>query len=67
MGQKSSIDRLEPEIKAYIQAMLASGGVTLNELIADLQQRFPIAAQAGVLPARKKPGRRAGRMSGEGA
>ena len=57
MGQKSSIDRLEPEIKAYIQAMLASGGVTLNELIADLQQRFPIAAQAGVLPSRSALGR----------
>ena len=25
MGRKSSIDRLDPEIKAYIQAMLASG------------------------------------------
>ena len=42
MGRKSSIDRMTPEVKAYIQAMLASGGVTLNELIADLQQRFPI-------------------------
>lgn len=57
MGRKSSIDRLDAEIKAYIQAMLASGGVTLNELIADLQQRFPAAAQAGDLPSRSAVGR----------
>lgn len=57
MGQKSSIDRLEPQIKSYIQAMLASGSVTLNELIADLQQRFPLAAQAGALPSRSALGR----------
>ena len=44
MGRKSSIDRLDPEIKAYVQAMLASGSMTLNELIADLQARFPAAA-----------------------
>ena len=25
MGRKSSIDRMTPEVKAYIQAMLASG------------------------------------------
>jgi len=41
MGRKSSIDRLDPEIKAYIQAMLASGSLTLDELIADLQARCP--------------------------
>ena len=52
MGQKSSIDRLEPEIKAYIQAMLASGSQTLDELIADLQSRFPAEAAAGDLPSR---------------
>lgn len=50
MGRKSSIDRLDPEIKAYIQAMLASGSMTLDELIADLQGRFPAAATAGDLP-----------------
>ena len=52
MGRKSSIDRLDPEIKAYIQAMLASGSVTLDELIADLQARYPGAATAGDLPSR---------------
>ena len=57
MGRKSSIDRLDPEIKAYIQAMLASGGVTLNELIADLQQRYPAAARSGSLPSRSAVGR----------
>ncbi len=57
MGRKSSIDRLDPEIKAYIQAMLASGSMTLNELIADLQGRFPAAATAGDLPSRSAVGR----------
>ena len=57
MGRKSSIDRLDPEIKAYIQAMLASGGVTLDELIADLQQRYPAAARSGSLPSRSAVGR----------
>ena len=57
MGRKSSIDRLDPEIKAYIQAMLASGGVTLDELIADLRDKFPAAAQAAELPSRSAVGR----------
>lgn len=57
MGRKSSIDRLDPDIKAYIQAMLASGSQTLDELIADLQARFPAAASAGDLPSRSAVGR----------
>ena len=57
MGRKSSIDRLDPEIKAYIQAMLASGGLTLDELIADLREKFPAAAQAAELPSRSAVGR----------
>lgn len=52
MGRKSSIDRMTPEVKAYIQAMLATGSQTLDELIADLQQRFPAEAAAGELPSR---------------
>lgn len=57
MGRKSTIDRLDPEIKAYIQAMLASGSVTLDELITDLQERFPVAATVGGLPSRSAVGR----------
>lgn len=57
MARKSSIDRLDPEIKAYIQAMLASGSMTLDELIADLQARYPAAATAGSLPSRSAVGR----------
>ena len=52
MGRKSSIDRLDPETKSYIQAMLATGGMTLDQLIADLQARYPVAAAAGDLPSR---------------
>ena len=52
MGRKSTIDRLEPEIKAYIQAMLASGSMTLDELIADLRERYPAQSGTGELPSR---------------
>lgn len=52
MGRKSSIDRMTPEVKGYIQAMLATGSMTLDELIADLQERFPAEASTGDLPSR---------------
>ena len=52
MARKSSITRLPAEIKSYIEAMLATGAQTLDELIADLQGRFPAEANAGTLPSR---------------
>ena len=52
MARKSSISRLPAEIKSYIEAMLATGAQTLDELIADLQERFPAEARAGQLPSR---------------
>ncbi|MGJ7605474.1 phage protein Gp27 family protein [Variovorax sp. LT1R20] len=52
MGRKSTIHRLAPETKSYIEAMLATGAQTLDELIADLQERFPAEAKAGGLPSR---------------
>lgn len=52
MGRKSTISRLPADIRAYIEAMLATGSQTLDELIADLQSRFPAAAVAGGLPSR---------------
>ena len=57
MGNKSSIDRLDPEIKGYIQAMLAAGSMTLNQLITDLREKFPVAAESGDLPSRSAVGR----------
>ena len=52
MGRKSTISRLPAEIKSYIEAMLATGAQTLDELIADLRERFPAEASAGALPSR---------------
>lgn len=52
MGRKSSISRLPAEVKAYIEAMLATGAQTLDELIADLQERYPAVASGGNLPSR---------------
>jgi len=55
--RKSTITRLPPEIKSYIEAMLATGAQTLDELIADLQTRFPAESTAGSLPSRSALGR----------
>lgn len=52
MGRKSTIARLPAEVKSYIEAMLATGAQTLDELIRDLQARFPAEAHAGDLPSR---------------
>lgn len=52
MSRKSSVTRLPPEVKTYIEAMLATGAQTLDELIADLQERYPAEARAGDLPSR---------------
>lgn len=41
MGRKSSISRLPAPVKALIEQRLAEGTLTLDELIAELQQRFP--------------------------
>ena len=52
MGRKSTIIRLPAEIKAHIEARLAEGALTLDELIADLRARWPAAHEAGELPSR---------------
>lgn len=57
MGQKSTISRLPEEIKAYITSRLAEGRWTLNELIADLRERWPSEHAAGELPSRTAVGR----------
>lgn len=57
MAGKSSIHRLPEEIKAYIEAQLATGCHTLDSLIADLRERFPAEANAGELPSRSAIGR----------
>lgn len=57
MPPKDTVSRLPDEIKAYIQAMLATGSQTLDELIADLRERWPAEATAGQLPSRSALGR----------
>lgn len=57
MARKSSIDRLPDNVKAHIQGRIADGSMTLDELIADLQQCFPAEAAAGELPSRSAVGR----------
>lgn len=52
MGRKSTISRLPADVKAFIEKRLAEGRSTLDELIAELRERWPGAAQAGELPSR---------------
>lgn len=52
MGRKSTISRLPQDVKSYIEGKLAAGRQTLDELIADLHERFPAQQQAGDLPSR---------------
>lgn len=52
MGRKSTISRLPPDVKSYIEGKLAEGRLTLDELIGDLRGRWPTQAQAGDLPSR---------------
>lgn len=52
MGRKSSIRRLPDDVRSYIEGQLAEGRATLDELIADLRNRFPAVDQAGELPSR---------------
>ena len=52
MGRKSTISRLPADVKSYIEGKLAEGRCTLDELIAELHQRFPSHQAAGDLPSR---------------
>ena len=40
-SKRSSINRLPSEVRQHIEQRIAEGGMTLDELIADLQHRFP--------------------------
>lgn len=52
MARKSTIARMTDEIRSYIEARLAEGRCTLDELIADLRARWPAEAESGELPSR---------------
>ncbi|MDR0458220.1 MAG: DUF3486 family protein [Burkholderiaceae bacterium] len=52
MGRKSSISRLPDEVKRHLEKCIGQGRFTLDELIADLQARFPQEARAWALPSR---------------
>lgn len=41
MAGKSSITRLPPMVKAYIQKLLREDRLTLDDMLADIQSRFP--------------------------
>lgn len=52
MGRKSKISRLAPGVRKHIEKLLREDQHTLDELISDLQAKFPALHQAGVLPSR---------------
>lgn len=63
MGRKTTIDKLPKEIKAYIQSLLAMGSMSLDQIIADLQGRYPVEAKTGELPSRSSLGRYGQKLS----
>lgn len=57
MGRKPKLARLPPEVKLYIEGLMADGRMTLTEMIADLAARWPDHARANELPSRSALGR----------
>lgn len=43
MGRKSTIHKLEPDVRTYIEKLLRADQLTLDEMIAELQSKFPSA------------------------
>ena len=41
MGRKSSIDKLPKDVRSHIERQLRENRLTLDELITELQERFP--------------------------
>ncbi|EBI6116156.1 DUF3486 family protein, partial [Salmonella enterica] len=41
MGRKSTIHRLEPDVRAHIERCLREDRMTLDELLADIHAHFP--------------------------
>jgi len=52
MGRKSTISRLAPGVKKYVEKLLREDRLTLDEMIADLQAKYPLLAQNGALPSK---------------
>ena len=43
MGRKSTIKRLEPEARKYLEKLLREDRHTLDELLAAMREQFPAA------------------------
>jgi ribonuclease HII len=41
MARKSTVQQLSPEVRSYLERRIVEGRLTLDELIADLQETFP--------------------------
>ncbi len=52
MARKSTVTRLPDDVRDFIEQQLAAGRLTLDELISELQQRFPLEAASKTLPSR---------------
>lgn len=53
MARKSTVDKLAPDVRSHIERALRENRLTLDELIADLQETFPAAEK----PSRSALGR----------
>lgn len=52
MGRKSTISRLAPGVRKHIERLLMEDRLTLEEMISDLQTKYPLLAKSGELPSK---------------
>jgi len=64
MGRKSSVSRLEPAARKHLEKLLREDRLTLNELLAEMREKFPAAdvSRSGIHRYKASFGELVGRM-----
>jgi len=64
MGRKSSVSRLEPAARKHLEKLLREDRLTLNELLAEMREKFPDAdvSRSGIHRYKASFGELVGRM-----
>ena len=64
MGRKSSVSRLEPTARKHLEKLLREDRLTLNELLAEMREKFPAAdvSRSGIHRYKASFGELVGRM-----
>ena len=64
MGRKSSVSRMEPAARKHLEKLLREDRLTLNELLAEMREKFPAAdvSRSGIHRYKASFGELVGRM-----